>query len=376
MKIGILTFHFAENYGAVMQAYALMAHLRSLGHDAELIDYRPRYMTHGGRLRIPTSRRNLKINAQVLFIKWANLKTKLLSRGFADQFTEFQRQHLILSERTLTSHDELRHVADQYHAVVCGSDQIWNPPLRYGLDPAYFAAFAPPSVRKIAYAASFGRSDIEEEYHPRLRELLLQMDDLGVREQSGIDLIDRLTGRKAILTPDPTFLLNDYSRIMGTAESEEFLFAYVLRGQGLIGELIHKFGEKLKIKAVTPFNPHQRWKLDAEQRTLSPGDWLAHIRRARFVVTNSFHGTVFCILFQKPFVAIGLDGKKRSLSGRLTALLEQMGLMDRWLDPSGETTVDSILERAIDWDAVMPRISELRASGNRFLQETLARIDA
>jgi hypothetical protein len=371
MRIGILTFHFVSNYGAVLQAYALRQALLQLGHDARFIDYQPEYMTSGGSLRLPVSRSALRVNAQILAIRIAHLRARYLTR-LDEGFERFRTQHLPTLPQTVRDHGTLGSVMGSVDVIVCGSDQIWNPPLRHGVDLAYFATMAPPHVRRVAYAASFGRDDIEPDHHPVIRQGLQGLHAVGVREQGALGLVSRIGDVTATLVPDPTLLVSDYDAVIESGDSTRTLFMYALRGESHSRRVARRLAARRGLRVRTPFNPLQPRLRSASTPVLSPGEWLGAIRDAEWVVTNSFHGTVFSILFRRPFVALGLPGAKAGLSSRVTSLLGQLGLLERFMPADDTREPHAVIEAPIDWDAVDRSVGSLRQDGVAFLRTALA----
>lgn len=371
MRIGILTFHFVSNYGAVLQSYALRQALLQCGHDAGFIDYQPDYMTWGGSLRLPVSRAALRVNAQILAIRAARLRARRFST-FDAAFARFRERHLPTLTPTVCDHDALANAMRSLDVVVCGSDQIWNPPLRHGVDLAYFAAMAPPLVRRVAYAASFGRDDIESEHYPAIRMGLQGLDAVGVREQGALGLVARISDVPATLVPDPTLLLTDYSPVIEATGPSRTLFMYAIRGESLTRKVAEHLASHRDLALRTPFSPLQPRLRSSATPVLSPAAWLGAIRDADVVVTNSFHGTVFSILFRRPFVALGLPGAKAGLSSRVISLLSQLGLSERFMPADDARDPRAVLEAPIDWEAVEVSLHTIRATGHTFLGTTLA----
>jgi len=371
MRIGLLTFHFADNYGAVMQAYALQKYLQSLGHDVSFVDYRPSYMTKGGRFRLPRSRRDLYANATVAFIYLSRLRAALSGRARNTAFQDFIHTHLRIEGPLYESFDELLANPPPCDAYVCGSDQIWNPPPRAGVDPAYYLAFDDSACKRVAYAASFGRSDIEAEYKKKIGELLNGMDAISVREESGVDLVRQISGRPSVWVPDPALLLDDYEEIMADGPQGEYVFSYSLRTGALIGEVQELVARSCDLPVLTPYSAQQRWRSGGRVEHLGPGQWLAAIARARFVVTNSFHGTLFSILFRKPFITTCLVGRNAELNERFHSVLSRLGLSDRLLDTADSEKVESLRKAPMDWDGVHERLGKWREEARLFLTEAL-----
>ncbi|HNT27882.1 MAG TPA: polysaccharide pyruvyl transferase family protein, partial [bacterium] len=353
-------FHYANNYGAVFQSYALYAYLRSIGHEVEVIDYQSDDIINGGSFRCPFSRTAIKADIYTLYIKWRKFRKISTEDHAKTAFEEFRNKFLTISNRRYTSFAGLKSDPPLYDAYVCGSDQIWNPPIHVGVDPAYYLDFAPTGRKRIAYAASFGRNDIEPEYRAEMARLLGKMDALSVREKNGADLVEMLTGREARWMPDPTLLLDDYTAITAPVPESGHLFTYILREKEWVEKANRLVADKLQASIVDP-----------HEKKMSPTEWVGCLKQAKFVVTNSFHGTVFSIIFRKPFVTVGLTGKKAPLNDRMLSLLGRIGLEGRFLAAYDEAALARLVDAPIDWDAAHSRLKEWRAEAHRYLTEAL-----
>lgn len=377
-RIGILTFHFSENHGALLQAYGLKGWLSAQGHEVEFINYHPEHVEAGGRFRRPFDPRMLKANAKVAYLKLTGLQRSLLgNREEARRFEAFRDTMLRLSGPPLrTRGDVAFHLATMerpYDAIVMGSDQIWASSQQAGLDPVYFGDFAAPAgTRLIAYAPSFGRATVAEEDRAELTRMLGGIDSLSARERSGVAIIRELTGREAPNVPDPTILLGDFRALAVPSEGAgDHVFCYALRsGQGIreVAELaaVHTGGAIL-----SPANPHRRWREIGRTVHPTPAEWVGLAERAAFIVTNSFHGTVFSILLRRPFLTVGLTGSRQGLNERSLNLLRELGLEDRFV-PDGDLAVARRrMAEPIDWDAATARLAMLQAAGRDYLAGAL-----
>ena len=373
MKIGIITIHAADNYGAVLQAYALQTFLEKLGNDVSLVDYRPEYMTNGGGLKWPCSKRDVHTNAGILFIKLGLLRSAVLGHERKNAFNAFRERNLRTSQRAYESLAELKEHLPHFDALVCGSDQIWNPPARHGVDPAYYLAFGGTSTKRLSYAASFGRGHVEEEYCGPIGKLLLGLDAISVREESGLRLVQELSGRQASWVPDPTLLIDDYSSATTPPDFDNFIFSYSLRNHKTVAAVANCVSNICNLRTITPYDPQYQWMSKGSIVSLGPSEWLGHMARSRFVVTNSFHGTVFSILFKKPFVTIALSGNKQAYNERSFCLLDRLGLTNRIVrDGLDKKDLCNQIEDQIDWSAVQSKLQTWRAEGHSFLVTALS----
>lgn len=378
-RIGILTYHFSENFGALMQAYGLRQWLVEQGHRAEFVNYHPRYVEEGGdfeRLLSPSAfRRNLK----VAYLRLSTLQRRLFgSRLQAEQFENFRRDVLdVTGPRLFTQADVEAFFATQterFDMLVCGSDQIWNPSSQKGLDPVYFLAMRDAAkARRVSYAPSFGKGSLDPAFDDEVRRFVLGIDGLSVREESGVEIVERITGRKAECVPDPTILLGDFSGLLNRAEpvGAGHVFCYALRTGDGIREVATKVSETIRAPIVSPYNVHRRWREIGKTVYPSPAGWVAMIDRASFVVTNSFHGTVLSILLKKPFLTVGLPGAKGGLNERVRNLLGQVDMMDRFVQAGDIEMTRRRLGENIDWEAISIRLGEMQRVGRSYLAKQL-----
>ena len=372
-QVGILTYHFADNYGAVLQAYALQHALEELGCVASFVDYDPDYVARGGSFVIPINRARLRANLITAYQKYVHLRSCFA--GTSPQrmkFREFRDKHLKICETKYKTHKALKKDPPRFDAYVCGSDQIWNPSPQFGVDPAYYLDFGLPETKRISYAASFGKGEVDPEYHAEIAPLLRQMDSISTREESGVRIVREISGQDCQWVPDPTLLVRDYSGIIASEPTEkDYLMSYVLRDGGYIGDVLKHASEQLGIEVVVPHNPMKRWKDVGRVVYPGPSEWLSLIKSARVVVTNSFHGTVFCILFRKCFISVGLSGQHAKLSERAVSLLGRLGLTDRFISSYDPQEITRLLEQEVNWAQVEDRIEQWREEAKEYLSEAL-----
>ena len=364
MKIGILTHHYANNYGALLQAYALSTVLRNIGHQPTIIN-----------------RIHNKPTEKIQQPKWKMAISTLLQNHFNKGFNRFRQYYL--QPMTHLIHDELNMetIADMFDAVIVGSDQVWRMGYSKGLGFNFFLDFVPDQVSKISYAASFGSDEFEgdKETVIKVRHLLARFKAISVREDSGITLCKNLFNSDAIHVLDPTLLLmpDDYEKLISKAKinaGEKFIVRY----------LLDPTPEKIKITEQIAFNnksaikniykesesefslKNHRWSLS---KFIYPSIalWISGIKNAEFVVTDSFHGVAFSILFNKQFVCIA--NPERGLS-RMTSLLKQFELMDRLIiDTNKEQDFKKL--PSIDYHRVNQVLEKERKKSLNFLEQNL-----
>lgn len=378
-RIGILTYHFSENFGALMQAYGLRQWLINQGHDAEFVNYHPRYVEEGGDFEQIFSPARFRRNLKIAYLRLSTLQRRLFgSRLQTEQFEAFRREVLGVTGRRLESQAEVEaffaSIEGRFDVLVCGSDQIWNPSAQKGLDAVYFLAMSDAAgARHVAYAPSFGKGSLDPSFDGEVKRYLSGMHGLSVREQSGVDIVRRITGREAVCVPDPTILLGDFSGLLKTAEAVPAgrVFCYALRTGDGIREVADCVSQATSAPIASPYNVHRRWREIGQTVYPSPAGWVAMIEKSSFVVTNSFHGTVLSILLKKPFLTVGLPGAKGGLNERVRNLLQQLDLMDRFVQAGDLEAVSQRIGKPIDWEAVQIRLGEIQRAGREYLSSEI-----
>lgn len=319
MRIKTITCQNANNHGARLQCYALQKWLEMQGHEVEVIDYRPDYMR--GETPLLYFPKNLKD-----FIKlFVYLPSRIRARKRHLAFEAFS-QKWIHRTRIYNSIEELRNdppLADMYLA---GSDQIWNTTFRNGTDPGYYLDFGPASVRRESFAASFAITEIDESKKSWVKEKLKRFDRITVREQSALKILNDL-GYEGELQDDPVFLLSaeQWDEVAdGAGEGEKYVLVYDF----YLGDDIKRKAQEiakergLKIYAIcsSPLS-----YADENFVYSGPETFVSLIKNASYVVSNSFHGTVFAMIYNVPFCVLN---RPDGLNVRMRDLLERKGMLN------------------------------------------------
>ncbi|EDM85041.1 polysaccharide pyruvyl transferase family protein [Limnobacter sp. MED105] len=374
MKIGILTFHFSDNFGALMQAYALRQWFIRNGHDAVFVPYHPVHVEDGGSFRNILSASNFRRNLTILYMKILHIWGKVFgNRSQRMQFDRFRAAHLGLHGLRRLTGEEIQQDLVGCSMLVCGSDQIWAPSVQYGIDPVYFLDFPRAShFRRISYAASFGRGTLQANYAKEVGSLLMQLDAISVREFTGSEIVKRVSGREALVVPDPTILLGNFSPLLGERLDEaDHVFCYALRSDEIIRGVAETVSSVLNLPLMSARNSRQRWHDIGEGFSPGPVDWLKKLVSAKFVVTNSFHGVALAVIHNKPFIAVSLPKKKESLNARAINLLTSIGLMSRFLKSADRESVLALLEQELDWASVNNSLKTQREFAESYLFEQI-----
>lgn len=327
MRIGILSLPLHTNYGGILQAYALQTVLERMGHKVVVIDtpnvkFAPSLFTLAKRL----VKRLLGYRVGV-FSEWKHNRVYPIISQHTQPFVD-----KYIHRRVVNSPEELR--ANEFDAIIVGSDQVWRPKYYGKIENAYLAFAKDWHIKRIAYAASFGTDDWEytPEQTKTCGELLRMFDAVSVREASGVQLCKEHFGVEALHVLDPTMLLDkeDYIHLIeaaGTPKSKGTLLNYILDDSPEKRALIEWVARE---NNLVPFRVNSRVEDHAaplEERIQPPVElWLRGFYDAEFVVTDSFHACVFSILFGKPFVVVG--NKERGMA-RFESLLKMFGLEDR-----------------------------------------------
>ncbi|MGC6456724.1 MAG: polysaccharide pyruvyl transferase family protein [Coraliomargaritaceae bacterium] len=323
MKVGIVTFHFAVNYGAVLQAYASCAILRVLGHEPLIIDYRPRGALYDHYHR--WDRHRFGLNAK-------NLSKLRLN----PKFSSFRKNKLPIDPQVVFTPESLAEHALSFDAILYGSDQIWNPTMFQGaMDVGYWAASIPNTVRKVALSASFG-GDLQsiESYRIEINRLAQNFDALSVREKDALNIFDENALSEGIQQlADPVVGLESWEALLEPLQLDtEFVFEFAIQPRQSFKDTSQAISRAMGLQAICSDVRFRQIRHSAKPTVLSVGQWLWSIKNARVVVTNSFHATLFSILFNTPFIFVPLEGKggqPNPRNNRILDLLRWSGLESR-----------------------------------------------
>lgn len=376
LRVGILTYHFSDNYGAMLQAYTLRSWFRERGCSAEFVNYQPTYLEAGGRFSTSLDLRSLRENAKVVYLRGAHLWQKIF--GDAEQhaaLNDFRAQQLGASGVIHKKRESLLPSLSGFDLLVTGSDQVWSPSGNTGLDPVYFLDFPPiASQRRISYAASFGRGELPQRYEAEVARMLAGLDGISVRERSGVAIVERITQFPVTQVPDPTILRGHVDDLVidnFEREPRPYVFCHVLRSPELIRDVAQQVADELGARIWSGFNPHRRWREIGDTYFAGPREWVSKIAGASFVVTNSYHAAITAILRRRPFFVVVLTGARQSLNDRIFDLLRELGLEDRVVSSLDGEKIARKMQDTIDWDEVARRMAALRERGECYLDAQL-----
>ncbi|WP_302390895.1 polysaccharide pyruvyl transferase family protein [Eggerthella sinensis] len=375
-KIGILTStpSFFDNYGAVLQGFALQSHVKGLNYEPLTLSYR------GLSEQVRRKKANPMERFAGIFLSGNSLSqsigTIVSKRGREARkaiFKEFVDEHISLADE-LVNYEELLRLVSEFDAFICGSDQVWNPRVHGGKnDPGYFLQFAVGKVRTIAYAPSFGVSTLPEVCMENLAEYVGGIDFVSVREDSGAKLLAEYAGVEAPVVVDPTLLLTaaDWDSIAMKPEwlPARYLAVYKFGERSEYDKLIRETARKLGLDIVNipaAVDPVFKTRWD-----IGPSEFLAIIRGAELVCTDSFHATVFSVTYRRPCIVFPRDapGSAKSMNSRMEGFLRRLGLKARYAAMPSEW--DSTLSAGFDLEDAHERLDAWRTSSKDFLNRAL-----
>ena len=358
MKIGIVTFHGALNFGSALPAFALTSVLERLGHDASIVDYRALDYEQYRLLQLNHPRSMLRIAC-----RWNKYYSRLKA------FETFLNRFLKLTNKAYSwrNENELNELSTQFNCFMCGSDQIWNLDCTSGVVEPFFLSFA-GDKRRVAYAPSLAHTSFKPENFDKKKvaELLSKFDYLSVREEETLPLFQPLVDKKIDVVLDPTLLLKaeDYSKLASREVVESgYIFVYLLRECPELIESASGIAEASGKRVVYISEKNFKIPNSTNLFGVGPEEFVSLIAHSDLVLTNSFHATVFSVLFHKPFRVFATD---RS-GARMRDLLGNLGLSSRCTDAA---CTDEVLPA--NWNDVECRLDKLREHSWAYLRRALA----
>lgn len=372
MKIGILTHRLGTNYGGVLQNFALQEVLRNLGHDPITLNHNPK-SGYPWYIKIASVciRIIRKLKGDKVALKaWATKEEQKQISKFTDIFIS---KYIKTTEPFRLS--EIDRFKYSFDAIFVGSDQVWNPHYMKPIERFFLSDFTDVNVIKIAYAASFGGESwmFSNKETVRCKELVKRFKAVSVRENTGIDMCNKYLNCKAEFVLDPTLLVpvECYIKLIQKSNlsplTDKTMMTYVLDKSKEKQVIVQRLSDKLSLNINSVIPQKCIWeagKNSIEDCVFPPvEEWLRGVKDADFVVTDSFHGTVFSLIFNKPFVTI--LNKNRG-ADRFTSLLGYLDLMDRLVTTVGEA--ETVINKPINYSLINDKLNALRESSINFIQ--------
>jgi hypothetical protein len=343
MKIGILTFHWGTNYGAILQAYCLQEYLAEQGHNVEIINYKPSSYDFSW-LRIA---RHPSL--------WKTIRRQLVNREKEALLVQFREKYLNCTKRYYSA-SELTSNLGEYNVIISGSDQVLNPGFTLHGDNGspsfvYWLKIDSGKSLHVGYAVSFGCEKYPENAMNIAKQWVNCFDIIGTREHTGLQILDQLgyKGSKGLI-PDPTILIGArlFNKLgLDYAERCDYICVYMLR-------------HEIQIKGEVRY-------IDDRHKPLTMEQWLKTIVSARGVITNSYHGMIVAMFAHVPFAVLLETKDSYDMNDRFFTLLGQLSCKDRVAYTVTEAL--SILQEPIDFVKLDTAISEYGKTGADFLEK-------
>ncbi len=347
MSIGIFTFQDGTNYGATYQMYALQEVLKRYDRKVNVINYKH-------------EKKKKKITFQQLIFSPIKLMKEY-------QFKKFRKQYINLTKEYHTK--EIKACSPNYDIYIAGSDQIWNPrTMDEQVRDVYFLNFGDRNIKKIAYAPSIGVDYLTEDDEKYFAERLQNFNDISVREDTGKRLINHLTKKEVTVVLDPTLLLSqeEWKKLEKNnklLQKEKYIFVYLIEPDDAIIEMINGIAKQSNLKIIhTGFS--RKYNNEKRKPFANPNQFLTLLHHADIVLTNSFHGTVFSIIFEKEFFCFSRKG----MNSRMKNLLKKVQLESRFIENQ------SVLKNKfpkIDFNAVKLLLEDEKQKSISYLERAL-----
>jgi hypothetical protein len=363
MKIKTITCHDVHNFGASLQAHALMKYIENKGHDVEIINYKPDYLSFSlWRIGDKWSK---NILLKILYFGYV-VPVRILNFGRRIKFSQFNRKYLKLTPTTYKTFGELKLNAPKADVFFAGSDQIWNTGVQNGKDPAFYLDFAPENSIRASYAASFSVSQIDVAYKPLVESLLQKMDFISVREKTGLEILKSF-GIDGVHVLDPVFLLNKtyWQNFVESIYPQKYIFVYDQENNEIIKNVAIRIASEQNLKIVTIKNLYPLNYADKKFVNVGPIEFLSLIFNCEICLTNSFHCTAFSLIFEKEVFVFKRTHEK--VNSRMIDLLNMVGMSKHII----ESENDTIEFGKTDFEMVNSILNNTRKSSEDYIDNVL-----
>lgn len=378
MKIGIVTFHSAHNYGAVLQAWSLQEYLKQQGHQVEIVNLRLPVIDKLYRIVNKTNKKvcgSWKVNRLVneAYYRLRYIYRYIKDTGKAEKYRKFENfiNNVLPVTREFNRYEDLCRANLRYDALIAGSDQIWNAVMLKNISPAYFLQFANEDAIRISYAASIGTEEIPEEHKMTFRQYLRDFDFISVREKRAQEEVQKLTSLPVDLVADPTFLLKreDFDKLLKKPKKYgKYIYVHnvhLSRVDEALNGVVEELSRRLNLPVVHNWGK-KVFSNEAGHFTGGAEEFLGLVASAEYVVTNSFHCTVFAIIYRKDFITV----PHFRHPDRMRNLLESLGILEHLIGDKKEMP-DDLRQLSIDYAAVEEKKSAMGIHAREFLEQSL-----
>lgn len=359
LKVKMLTFHNAENYGATLQAYALKETLKKLGTSPSFVNYENKAILADYKL-IRTN--SLKSFFSSLWFLPRNLKRKRSFKSFSDRYLD-------TNSKKYTGISQITQDIEDKDVFVAGSDQIWNPVLTSGLSDIYTLNFeTDKNIKRVIYGASLGNDELLQKHAVDFKTKTSNLDFISVREQSIIKSLQDICGKKVEQVIDPTLLLDkrEWDKLLSNnscvdLKDKKYILVYTLFESDEVTNIANYISKITGFKVVhfRKYNAYNNEYMNLYSK--GPIDFVNAFKNAEYVITNSFHGTVFSIIYEKKFYSV----LPITRAGRIKDLLETLNLDSRIIENIENINIDENL----DYTFAKEKIEEMRKHSIEYLKK-------
>ncbi len=351
-NVAIVTWYHSKNFGSQLQAYALYYVIKRFGFDVYMI-----CLCNHARLR--------KIYYCILN-SLPHRIARLLNKSVEEPSYQFVKTYL--EEKSVPPQE----FKSGFDAVVCGSDQIWAP---NQFKPYYMLSIVPDKVNKISYAASIGLENIPDDLVNDYKKYVGRINHVSVREDKGKELLEKKCGIESTVVLDPTLLVDKKEWDFIKREPDikrNYIFCYFLKKDHQYGSLVKDFAKQKEftIIGVSDNTDDALWMQLLSHQQVGPCEFIGLIEGAKAVITDSYHGTIFSMLYHKPFILFERFNKEDNIcqNSRIEQLKKYFGIDDRVVNPN---LINQLDITPIDYSKFEPSLAILREKSMRFLKDAL-----
>ena len=366
-KVSLITLQNVPNYGSVLQCYATEQTIKSMGYNVETINYLPERMTKFGMLKSIKYKSKkleksflLRTVARIIIFPSYLLRFKV--------FKKFRNKYLNMTKKVYKKYEDIISDTPDADIYCTGSDQVWNSEWNNEIDKALLLGYAADNKRKIAYAASFGRKELEKDEIEETKKMLNRYDRISLRESSGVDIVNSLGIKGAVNVVDPTLLLtgNEWRKISSNRfKDKKYILVYNLNRNKKIDNYAKRLSKKTGLKIIyLSYQLHEFYKKGKMICNPKVEDFVSLIDNAEYVISDSFHATAFSLNLNTQFIIV-YPGK---FSTRLQSLLNLLNLEDR-VATSDEDL--NICDDKIDYKSINIEMNKMRNKSLVWLKESL-----
>jgi len=374
MKVGIITFNSAHNYGAVLQVWALQEKLKSEGHQVEVINYRIPAIDNLYQVYVPRwISKNSMVNRVCHKLQYMKARVRIPEKS--KRYKKFENfiNHVLPTTVPYHNYEALKNAKFDYDLLITGSDQVWNGNITRGISGAYFLAFGDEKVKRISYAASIGKDAFDEEEKIVVQKYLKGLDYISVREEKAKAAVEELTDKEVDVVLDPTLLLDreKYDKLKKPfpVKGGDYIFVHnvhLVKVDARLNAIVEEISRRTGLPVV---NNRADYSFKNEIGKFSEGgpeEFLGVIDGAKFVITNSFHATVFSTIYEKKFITV----PHFKNPDRMRNLLQMFGLENHLIAEVKELPKD-LRELDVDYTKVNELRKKARVTSEAYLEKAI-----